>query len=173
MYAWDPSSTYVQEPPFFGDLDPAPSEPVDIVGARCLVKVGDSITTDHISPAGAIKVDSPAGRYLIERGVEQRDFNSYGARRGNHEVMMRGTFANVRLRNDLAQDREGPWTTHLPDGEVTTVFDAAMHHAAVERLRRSHGVPEHPGVGEDQRRVEPEDHQPGQHLGAWVGLDVV
>ena len=128
VYAWDPSSTYVQEPPFFGDLDPAPSEPVDIVGARCLVKVGDSITTDHISPAGAIKVDSPAGRYLIERGVEQRDFNSYGARRGNHEVMMRGTFANVRLRNDLAPDREGPWTTHLPDGEVTTVYDAAMRY---------------------------------------------
>jgi len=128
VYAWDPSSTYVQEPPFFGDLDPEPSEPVDIVGARCLVKVGDSITTDHISPAGAIKVDSPAGRYLIERGVEQRDFNSYGARRGNHEVMMRGTFANVRLRNDLAPDREGPWTTHLPDGEVTTVYDAAMRY---------------------------------------------
>jgi aconitate hydratase len=128
VYAWDPSSTYVQEPPFFGNLDPAPSEPVDIVGARCLVKVGDSITTDHISPAGAIKVESPAGRYLIERGVEQRDFNSYGARRGNHEVMMRGTFANIRLRNDLAQDREGPWTTHLPDGEVTTVFDAAMRY---------------------------------------------
>ena len=128
VYAWDPSSTYVQEPPFFGDLDPAPSEPVDIVGARCLVKVGDSITTDHISPAGAIKVDSPAGRFLIERGVEQRDFNSYGARRGNHEVMMRGTFANVRLRNDLAPDREGPWTTHLPDGEVTTVYDAAMRY---------------------------------------------
>jgi aconitate hydratase len=128
VYAWDPSSTYVQEPPFFGNLDPEPSEPVDIIGARCLVKVGDSITTDHISPAGAIKVDSPAGRYLIERGVEQRDFNSYGARRGNHEVMMRGTFANVRLRNDLAQDREGPWTTHLPDGEVTTVFDAAMRY---------------------------------------------
>ena len=128
VYAWDPSSTYVQEPPFFSDLHPAPSEPVDIVGARCLVKVGDSITTDHISPAGAIKVESPAGRYLIERGVEQRDFNSYGARRGNHEVMMRGTFANVRLRNDLAQDREGPWTTHLPDGEVTTVYDAAMRY---------------------------------------------
>jgi aconitate hydratase len=128
IYAWDPTSTYVQEPPFFGDLDPAPSEPVDIIGARCLVKVGDSITTDHISPAGAIKVDSPAGRYLIERGVEQRDFNSYGARRGNHEVMMRGTFANVRLHNDLAPDREGPWTTHLPDGEVTTVYDAAMRY---------------------------------------------
>jgi aconitate hydratase A / 2-methylisocitrate dehydratase len=134
VYAWDPSSTYVQEPPFFSDLHPAPSEPVDILGARCLVKVGDSITTDHISPAGAIKVDSPSGRYLIERGVEQRDFNSYGARRGNHEVMMRGTFANVRLRNDLAPDREGPWTTHLPDGEVTTVYDAAMRY-------RDEGVP--------------------------------
>ena len=108
---------------FFSDLHPA-LEPVDIVGARCLVKVGDSITTDHISLGGATKVESPAGRYLIERGVEQRDFNSYGARRGNHEVMMRGTSANVRLRNDLAQDREGPWTTHLPDGEVTTVYDA-------------------------------------------------
>jgi aconitate hydratase len=128
VYAWDPSSTYVREPPFFGDLQPVPAEPGDIVGARCLIKVGDSITTDHISPAGSIKVDSPAGRFLIERGVEQRDFNSYGARRGNHEVMMRGTFANVRLRNDLAPDREGPWTTHLPDGEVTTVYDAAIRY---------------------------------------------
>jgi aconitate hydratase len=106
----------------------------DIVGARCLVKVGDSITTDHISPAGAIKPDSPAGLYLIEHGVEQRDFNSYGARRGNHEVMMRGTFANVRLRNDLAPGTEGPWTTLLPDGEVTTVYEAALEY-------RSRGVP--------------------------------
>ncbi|MGA9160357.1 MAG: aconitate hydratase AcnA [Actinomycetota bacterium] len=134
VYDWDPNSTYVQEPPFFGDLDATPSDPGDIAGARCLVKVGDSITTDHISPAGAIKVDAPAGRYLVERGVEQRDFNSYGARRGNHEVMMRGTFANVRLRNDLAPDREGPWTTHLPDGQVTTVYDAAMRY-------RDEGVP--------------------------------
>jgi aconitate hydratase A / 2-methylisocitrate dehydratase len=128
VYAWDPGSTYVQEPPFFEGLEPTPDEPTDVVGARCLVKVGDSITTDHISPAGSIKVDSPAGRYLIERGVEQRDFNSYGARRGNHEVMMRGTFANVRLRNDLAADREGPWTTHLPDGEVMPIFDAALRY---------------------------------------------
>ena len=124
----------MREPPFFGDLDATPSDPGDIAGARCLVKVGDSITTDHISPAGAIKLDAPAGRYLVERGVEQRDFNSYGARRGNHEVMMRGTFANVRLRNDLAPDREGPWTSHLPDGEVTTVYDAAMRY-------RDEGVP--------------------------------
>jgi aconitate hydratase len=106
-------------------MDAEPSDPSDIVAARCLVKVGDSITTDHISPAGSIKVDSPAGRYLIERGVEQRDFNSYGARRGNHEVMMRGTFANVRLINDLVPDREGWWTAHQPDGEVTSVFEAS------------------------------------------------
>ena len=87
--------------------------------------VGDSITTDHISPAGSIKPDSPAGEYLLEHGVEPRDFNSYGARRGNHEVMMRGTFANVRLRNQLAPGTEGPWTTHLPDGEQMTIYDAA------------------------------------------------
>jgi aconitate hydratase len=98
------------------------------------VKVGDSITTDHISPAGSIKVDSPAGRYLIEHGVEQREFNSYGARRGNHEVMVRGTFANVRLRNDLAPGTEGPWTTHLPSGERMTIFDAALRY-------RAEGVP--------------------------------
>jgi aconitate hydratase len=124
-YAWDPDSTYVQEPPFFLDIDAEPSDPPDVLRARCLVKVGDSITTDHISPAGSIKVDSPAGRYLTEHGIQQRDFNSYGARRGNHEVMMRGTFANVRLRNDLVPDREGWWTAHLPDGEVMSVFDAA------------------------------------------------
>ena len=133
-YAWDPDSTYVQEPPFFRGIDAEASDPSDIVGARCLMKVGDSITTDHISPAGSIKVDSPAGRYLTERGVEPRDFNSYGARRGNHEVMMRGTFANVRLINDLVPGREGWWTAHQPDGEVTSVFDAS------EAYRRE-GVP--------------------------------
>ncbi|MGH2635897.1 MAG: aconitate hydratase, partial [Actinomycetota bacterium] len=109
-------------------LASAPGEPGDIVAARCLVKVGDSITTDHISPAGSIKPDSPAGRYLVERGVEQRDFNSYGARRGNHEVMMRGTFANVRLRNELAPGTEGPWTTFFPSGEVTEIYDAALRY---------------------------------------------
>jgi aconitate hydratase len=131
VYAWDPVSTYVQEPPFF---DGERGEPVDIVGARCLVKVGDSVTTDHISPAGSIKADSPAGAYLVERGVTPAEFNSYGARRGNHEVMIRGTFANIRLRNDLAPGTEGPWTTHLPSGDVVTIFDAAQRYA-------SEGVP--------------------------------
>jgi aconitate hydratase A / 2-methylisocitrate dehydratase len=131
-YAWDPASTYVREPPFFS-ADATP--PIgDIVGARVLVMVGDSITTDHISPAGSIKVDSPAGRYLREHGVEPADFNSYGARRGNHEVMVRGTFANIRLRNGLAPGTEGPWTTHLPGGDVMTVHEAA------ERYREE-GVP--------------------------------
>jgi aconitate hydratase len=131
-YAWDPTSTYVREPPFFSE-DAAP--PIgDIEGARVLVMVGDSITTDHISPAGSIKVDSPAGRYLREHGVEPADFNSYGARRGNHEVMVRGTFANIRLRNALAPRTEGPWTTHLPSGDVMTVHEAAERY-------RDEGVP--------------------------------
>ncbi len=134
MFAWDPASTYVREPPFFEDLASEASEQADVIDARVLVRVGDSITTDHISPAGAIKPDSPAGTYLIEHGVEQRDFNSYGSRRGNHEVMMRGTFANVRLRNELAPGTEGPWTTHLPSGEVMAVFDAALRY-------RTEGVP--------------------------------
>ncbi|HZD16674.1 MAG TPA: aconitate hydratase AcnA [Actinomycetota bacterium] len=134
MYEWDPVSTYVREPPFFEELTARPAEPGDIEGARCLVKVGDSITTDHISPAGSIRPDSPAGRYLLERGVEQRDFNSYGSRRGNHEVMMRGTFANVRLRNELAPGTEGPWTTHLLTGERMTIYDAALRY-------RDEGVP--------------------------------
>jgi len=121
-YAWEPTSTYVQEPPFFDDL--APRSYTDIEGARILVKVGDSITTDHISPAGSIKKDSPAGAYLSDHGVEPRDFNSYGSRRGNHHVMMRGTFANIRLRNELAPGTEGSWTTHLPDGETMSIFDA-------------------------------------------------
>ena len=125
VYAWDPDSTYIQEPPFFSE-GATRGQVDDLVGARCLVKVGDSVTTDHISPAGAIKPDSPAGRYLIQRGVEPRDFNSYGARRGSHEVMMRGTFANVRLRNELAPGTEGPWTTHLPSAEVITIYDAAV-----------------------------------------------
>jgi aconitate hydratase len=123
VYAWDPASTYVQEPPFFHDDAARPIE--DVEGARVLVAVGDSITTDHISPAGSIKADSPAGRYLQEHGVPPAEFNSYGARRGNHEVMMRGTFANIRLRNELAPGTEGSWTTHLPSGEVLSIFDAA------------------------------------------------
>ncbi len=120
-----PDSTYVRKPTFFDRMpaEPHPLEP--IVGARCLVKVGDSVTTDHISPAGSIAPDSPAGRYLVEHGVEQKDFNSYGSRRGNHEVMMRGTFANVRLRNELAPGTEGSWTTCFVDGHRTSIFDAA------------------------------------------------
>jgi aconitate hydratase len=127
MYGWDPASTYVREPPFFDDLDAAGAVD-DVEDARCLVKVGDSITTDHISPAGSIKSDSPAGRYLIEHGVEPAEFNSYGARRGNHEVMLRGTFGNVRLRNELAPGTEGPWTTHLPSGDVMTIYEAALRY---------------------------------------------
>ena len=117
MYAWDEGSTYVQEPPFFVGLSAEVPPLTDVVGARCLVKVGDSITTDHISPAGSIKAVSPAGEYLQSKGVQPGDFNSYGSRRGNHEVMLRGTFANVRLRNELAPDTEGPWTTHVPGDE--------------------------------------------------------
>jgi aconitate hydratase len=132
VYAWDPASTYVQEPPFFAGEGARAIE--DIEGARVLVRVGDSITTDHISPAGSIKADSPAGRYLQDHGVSPGEFNSYGARRGNHQVMMRGTFANIRLRNELAPGTEGSWTTHLPSGEVMSVFDAA------ERYREE-GVP--------------------------------
>jgi aconitate hydratase len=127
-YDW-PDSTYVRRPPFFEGMDPEPSaEAEPIEGARVLAKLGESITTDHISPAGAIKKDSPAGKWLIEQGVEPRDFNSYGSRRGNHEVMMRGTFANVRLRNQLV-DREGGWTRHMPSGEEMPIYDAAMKYA--------------------------------------------
>src|SRR3989454_1573526 len=133
IYEWDPKSTYVREPSFFEGIGPQPDALTDIIGARALVILGDSITTDHISPAGSIPPDSPAGRYLIEHGVERTEFNSYGARRGNHEVMVRGTFANIRLRNQLTQ-REGYWTTHLPDKKEMTIFDAS------ERYREE-GVP--------------------------------
>jgi len=124
IYEWDPKSTYVREPSFFEGIGPQPDALTDIIGARTLVILGDSITTDHISPAGSIPPDSPAGRYLIEHGVERAEFNSYGARRGNHEVMVRGTFANIRLRNQLTS-REGFWTTHLPDKKEMTIFDAS------------------------------------------------
>jgi aconitate hydratase len=129
-YAWDDDSTYVKRPPYFDDMPAeAPEGFEDIEGARVLALLGDSVTTDHISPAGAIKEDSPAGRYLKEHGIEKRDFNSYGSRRGNHEVMMRGTFANVRLRNQLAPGTEGSVTVYLPDGEEMSIFDAAMKYA--------------------------------------------
>ena len=127
-YAWDPGSTYVQEPPYFDGMTLAPEPFVDIAGARVLALCGDSVTTDHISPAGAIVADSPAGRYLIERGVEPADFNSYGSRRGNHEVMMRGTFANVRFKNLLAGGREGGFTAHQPGGDAMTLYDAAVRY---------------------------------------------
>jgi aconitate hydratase len=129
-YAWDPESTYVKRPPYFEGMPAEAPEGFDqITGARVLALLGDSVTTDHISPAGAIKEDSPAGRYLIEHGFSRKDFNSYGSRRGNHEVMMRGTFANVRLRNLLAPGTEGGFTLHLPDEEQMTIYDAAMRYA--------------------------------------------
>ena len=130
VYRWDPTSTYVQRPPFFEGLSTTPRPPAEIHGARVLVWLGDSATTDHISPAGAFSKDSPAGRYLVERGVSPADFNTYGARRGGHDVLMRGTFANVRLRNRLARGREGGWTTHIPSGELLPVYDAAMRYQA-------------------------------------------
>ncbi len=127
-FEWDPESTYVREPPFVKDLSAEPAALRNIAGARVLVSLGDSVTTDHISPAGSIPPDSPAGRYLQEHGVAPRDFNSYGARRGNHEVMMRGTFGNIRLRNMLVPGKEGYWTRHLPDGDMMTIYDASMRY---------------------------------------------
>jgi aconitate hydratase len=126
LYQFDPESTYIQEPPFFVNLEPEPGELADIKGAKALALLGDSVTTDHISPAGNIAPDSPAGKYLIAHGVERKDFNSYGSRRGNHEVMMRGTFANIRIRNQMAPGTEGGYTTYLPTGEVMPIYDAAM-----------------------------------------------
>ncbi len=125
-FAWEPDSTYVRNPPFFDDITMEPVPLKDITGARALAMLGDSITTDHISPAGNIKKDSPAGKYLMDHGVQPVDFNSYGARRGNHEVMMRGTFANTRLKNLLAPGTEGGWTTYQPGGDVMAIYDAAM-----------------------------------------------
>jgi aconitate hydratase len=126
-YTW-PDSTYVRKPSFFEDMEPEPQGIEPISDARVLAVLGDSVTTDHISPAGAIKKDSPAGKWLIENDVEPGDFNSYGSRRGNHEVMIRGTFANIRLRNALVE-REGGFTKHFPDGEETTIYEAAMSYA--------------------------------------------
>jgi aconitate hydratase len=133
-FAWEEESTYIRRPPFLENLSSEPAPLRDIRAARVLALLGDSITTDHISPAGSIRVDSPAGKYLVEHGVQPRDFNSYGARRGNHEVMMRGTFANVRLRNELAGGVEGGWTTYQPGGALMSIYDAAMQY-------RDAGVP--------------------------------
>jgi aconitate hydratase len=133
-FEWDPDSSYVRHPPYFDGMSADPEPLADIVGARALALLGDSVTTDHISPAGVIRPDSPAGRWLLDNGVEVADFNSYGARRGNHEVMIRGTFGNIRLRNRLAPGTEGGFTVHLPDGEQTTIYDASLRY-------RDEGVP--------------------------------
>jgi aconitate hydratase len=130
LYDWSPDSTYIKNPPYFDDMPAKPGEVADLAGARLLALLGDSITTDHISPAGSINKDSPAGRYLIDHGVDVKDFNSYGSRRGNHEVMMRGTFANVRLRNQLVPGVEGGFTKHMPDGEQMSIYDASMAYQA-------------------------------------------
>ena len=130
LFAWDPASTYVRQPPYFEGMSREPGTVDDLAGARCLVILGDSVTTDHISPAGAIKPDSPAGRYLVEHGIERKDFNSYGSRRGNHEVMVRGTFANVRLRNLLVPESEGTWTVHVPSGEEGSIFEISERYLA-------------------------------------------
>jgi aconitate hydratase len=134
LYKWDSNSTYIKLPPYFENMPKNPPALADIHGARVLAVLGDSVTTDHISPAGSIAVESPAGRYLVAHGVKPHEFNSYGSRRGNHEVMMRGTFANIRLRNQLAPGTEGSWTLHLPDGEKMYIYDASVKY-------REDGVP--------------------------------
>jgi aconitate hydratase len=128
-YEWDDRSTYVRHPPYFEGMSAQPLPLRDVQGARVLAKLADSVTTDHISPAGSIKAESPAGRWLVDGGVEPGEFNSYGSRRGNHEVMIRGTFANIRLRNQLAAGTEGGVTRHLPDGEQMSIYDAARRYA--------------------------------------------
>ena len=133
-YQWEPDSTYIKRAPYFDNMPAQPAPVTDIKGARVLAKLGDSVTTDHISPAGSIKASSPAGKYLQERGVKPTDFNSYGSRRGNHEVMVRGTFANVRLRNKLAPETEGGITKHFPGNEIMSIFDASEKY-------RAEGVP--------------------------------
>ncbi len=134
IYQWDPKSTYIKMPPYFENMPKTPPPLADIRGARVMAVLGDSVTTDHISPAGSIPVDSPAGKYLIANGVKPHEFNSYGARRGNHEVMMRGTFANIRLRNQLAPGTEGGWTLFQPGVEKMSIYDAAVKY-------REAGVP--------------------------------
>jgi aconitate hydratase len=129
-YAWDAGSTYIANPPYFEGMTMTATAPGDIVGARPLAIFGDSITTDHISPAGAIKLDSPAGKFLVDHGVSRTDFNSYGARRGNHDVMMRGTFANIRIKNKMVPGIEGGITKHIPSGETLPIYDAAMRYKA-------------------------------------------
>jgi len=128
LFDWDGASSYVREPPYFADLAPMPAAPSNIIDARVLALLGDSITTDHISPAGSIAVNSPAGKYLVEHAVQPPEFNSFGSRRGNHEIMVRGTFGNIRLRNLMTPGREGPWACHVPSGETMSLFDAAVRY---------------------------------------------
>jgi aconitate hydratase len=130
IYQWDERSTYIKKPPYFDEMADPEKALSDLAGMRVLALLGDSVTTDHISPAGSIPKDSPAGKYLIAQGVEPKDFNSYGARRGNHEVMVRGTLANIRLRNQMAPGTEGGWSVHLPDGEQMFIYDASMRYQA-------------------------------------------
>jgi aconitate hydratase len=132
LYQWDVDSTYVRNPPYFDGMTMAYGKVKPIRGARALALLGDSVTTDHISPAGAIPKNGPAARYLREHGVEQPDWNTFGARRGNHEVMMRGTFGNVRIKNRLVPEKEGNWTLHFPSNEITSIYDAAMLYAAAK-----------------------------------------
>jgi aconitate hydratase len=134
IYQWDPKSTYIKLPPYFENMPKNPPALADVHGARVLAVLGDSVTTDHISPAGSIPADSPAGKYLVANGVKPHEFNSYGARRGNHEVMVRGTFGNIRLRNQLAPGTEGGWTLYLPGSEKMSIYDAAVKY-------REGGVP--------------------------------
>src|SRR5690606_36690879 len=129
-YSWDGKSTYVANPPYFAGMGKTPKPVTDIKAARPLAILGDSITTDHISPAGSIKKDSPAGKYLMANGVQPKDFNSYGARRGHHEVMMRGTFANIRIKNEMLGGKEGGLTRYLPSGEEMPIYDACMKYVA-------------------------------------------
>jgi aconitate hydratase len=128
LYEWSDESTYIKKPPYFDEMADPSTAIRDLRGMRVLASLGDSVTTDHISPAGSIPVDSPAGKYLVALGVKPADFNSYGSRRGNHEVMVRGTLANIRLRNLLALGTEGGWTTHVPSGEKMFIYDAAMRY---------------------------------------------
>jgi len=168
-YAWNETSTYIHEPPFFVDMAPESPSIVPIEGARVLVMLGDSVTTDHISPAGAIAQDSPAGRYLIECGVEPKDFNSYGSRRGNDRVMTRGTFANVRLRNLLAPGTEGGVTRHLPTDETMSIFDASLKYMEtrtplVVLAGAEYGTGSSRGLG---REGDTAARRPGGHRG-WL-----
>ena len=143
LYEWDADSTYIRNPPFFQAMSPDPLPPKDVHGARALALLGQTVTTDHISPAGAIPPSEPAGRYLQEHGVDPIRFNTFGSRRGNHEVMMRGTFGNVRLRNLMLDDKEGGYTVHVPSGEMTTIFEASR---AIPRRRDAAGRDRRAGV---------------------------